>query len=101
MPAAAGGAAIKTQIRAVLPADVVRMVLLDAGRMTAAGIVIGLAAAFVLSSYVESQLFGIQAADLLVYAGAAGTLAAVAALAAFVPARRPSRIDPVSALRYE
>lgn len=101
MPAAAGGAAIKTQIRAVLPADVVRMVLLDAGRMTAAGIVIGLAAAFVLSSYVESQLFGIQAADLLVYAGAAGTLAAVAALAAFVPARRASRIDPVSALRYE
>jgi ABC-type antimicrobial peptide transport system permease subunit len=84
-----------------LPADVVRMVLLDAGRMVAAGIVIGLAAAFVLSRYVESQLFGIQAADLVVYAGAAGTLAAVAALAAFVPARRASRIDPVSALRYE
>jgi len=84
-----------------LPADVVRMVLLDAGRMVAAGIVIGLTAAFVLSRYVESQLFGIQAADLVVYAGAAGTLAAVAALAAFVPARRASRIDPVSALRYE
>jgi len=84
-----------------LPSDVVRMVLLDAGRMVAAGIVIGLAAAFVLSRYVESQLFGIQAADLVVYAGAAATLAAVAALAAFVPARRASRIDPVSALRYE
>jgi predicted permease len=84
-----------------LPADVVRMVLLDAGRMVAAGIVIGLAAAFVLSRYVESQLFGIQAADFAVYAGAAGTLAAVAALAAFVPARRASRIDPVTALRYE
>jgi predicted permease len=83
-----------------LPADVVRMVLVDAGRMVAAGIVIGLAAAFVLSRYVESQLFGIQAADLVVYAAAAGTLAAVAALAAFVPARRASRIDPVSALRY-
>ena len=84
-----------------LPADVVRMVLLDAGRMVAAGIVIGLAAALVLSRYVESQLFGIQAADLVVYAGAAGTLTAVAALAAFVPARRASRIDPVSALRYQ
>lgn len=84
-----------------LPADVVRMVLLDAGRMVAAGILIGLAAAFVLSRYVESQLFGIQAADFVVYAGAAGTLAAVAALAAFVPAWRASRIDPVSALRYE
>jgi predicted permease len=83
-----------------LPADVVRMVLLDAGRMAAAGIVIGLAAAFGLSRFVESQLFGIQAANLAVYAGAAGTLAAVAVLAAFVPARRASRIDPVSALRY-
>jgi putative ABC transport system permease protein len=84
-----------------LSADVVWMVLLDAGRMVAAGIVIGLAAAFVLSRYVESQLFGIQAADLVVYAGAAATLVAVAALAAFVPARRASRIDPISALRYE
>ena len=84
-----------------LPAGVVRMVLLDAGRMVAAGITIGLAAAFALSRYVESQLFGIQAADLAVYAGSAGTLAAVAALAAFLPAWRASRIDPVSALRYE
>jgi ABC-type lipoprotein release transport system permease subunit len=55
----------------------------------------------VLSRYVESQLFGVPAADLVVYAAAAGTLAAVAALAAFVPAWRASRIDPVSALRYQ
>ena len=83
------------------PAGVVRMVLLDASRMVAVGIAVGLAAAFVLSRYVESQLFGIPAADLVVYASAAGTLAAVGALAAFVPARRASRIDPISALRYE
>jgi len=82
-------------------AGVVRMVLLDAGRMVAAGIVVGLAAALMLSRYVESQLFGIRAADLVVYASAAGTIAAVAALAAFVPAWRASRIDPVSALRCE
>lgn len=84
-----------------LPADVLRMVLLDAGRMAGAGVVIGLVAAFALSRYVESQLFGIQAADLPIYAGAAGALAAVAALAALVPAWRASRIDPVSSLRYE
>jgi len=84
-----------------VPADVLRMVLLDAGRMAAAGIVIGLSAAFVLSRYVESQLFGIHAANPALYAGAAAVLAAVAVLAAYVPARRASRIDPVSALRYE
>ena len=84
-----------------LPGDVVRMVLLDAGRMAGVGIAIGLAAAFVLSRYVESQLFGIQPANALVYIGAAVTLAAVAALAAFVPAWRAAMIDPVTALRYE
>jgi putative ABC transport system permease protein len=84
-----------------LPADVLRMVLLDAGRMVAVGVAIGLGAAFALSRYVESQLFGIQAADLSIYLGASGALAAVAALAALAPAWRASRIDPVSALRHQ
>jgi ABC-type antimicrobial peptide transport system permease subunit len=84
-----------------LPADVIRMVLLDAVRMVGAGILIGLVAAFALGRYVESQLFGIHAANAAIYAIAAGVLIAVAAVAAFAPARRASRIDPLSALRYE
>jgi len=84
-----------------LPADVIRMVLLDAVRMVGAGIVIGLVAAFALGRYVESQLFGIHAANAAIYAIAACVLIAVAAVAAFAPARRASRIDPLSALRYE
>jgi ABC-type antimicrobial peptide transport system permease subunit len=81
------------------PADVLRLMLLDAGRMAAAGIAIGLVAAFVLSRYIESQLFGIQAASLAIYAGAALALALIAVSAAFIPAWRASRIDPVPALR--
>jgi ABC-type antimicrobial peptide transport system permease subunit len=82
-------------------ADVLRMVLLDAGRMAAVGIVIGLGAAFALSRYIASQLFGVRAADPRIYAGAVCGLMAVAALAALLPAWRASRIDPVSALRCE
>ncbi len=69
--------------------------------MVVPGVAIGIAASFALGRYVESQLFGIKAADLGVYASAVGVLAAVAALAAYWPATRASRIDPITALRYE
>ena len=84
-----------------VPADVIRMVLLDAVQMVGPGIAIGLVAAFALGRFVESQLFGIHAANAAIYGIAAGVLIAVAAVAAFAPARRASRIDPLSALRYE
>jgi predicted permease len=82
-------------------AGVVRLVMFDAGQIVAVGIAVGLGAAFVLSRYVESQLFGVQRADLAVYVVAAGTIAMAATVAAFVPAWRASRIDPVTALRCE
>jgi len=84
-----------------VPGAVLRMVLLEACRMAAIGIAIGLAAAWMLSRYVESQLFGVKASDPAVFAGAALLLGAVALSAAFVPGHRASRINPMSALKYE
>jgi predicted permease len=82
-------------------ADVLRMVLLEAGRMAGAGIVVGLAGAVALGRLLKSQLFGVEAADPAILLAAAGLLCAVALGAAWIPGRRAARIDPVSALKYE
>ena len=84
-----------------VPADVLRLILFGAVRLAAVGIVIGLAAALAAGRLIESQLFGIAAADPVIYAGAAVLLALVALIAAGVPAWRAARIDPVVALKYE
>jgi len=84
-----------------LPGDVLRMVLAEAGKLALAGIVVGVAAALALSRLVQTQLFGVQAADPRILIGAAAFLAAVAMGAAFMPGRRASRISPVQALKYE
>jgi predicted permease len=84
-----------------LPRDVLRMILREAGVMAGVGIGIGLVAAIVLSRLVESQLFGIRPADPGVLAAAAGTLVLVALLAALIPSWKASRINPVTALKYE
>jgi predicted permease len=84
-----------------VPADVLRLVLFGAVRLAAAGIVIGLAGALAAGRLIESQLFGIKAADPVIYGGAALLLALVALIAAGVPAWRAARIDPVVALKYE
>jgi len=69
--------------------------------MAGAGIAIGLAAAFGVSRLVESQLYGVKAADPAVFAGGAAFLAIVAVAAALVPGWRASKIEPVVALKYE
>jgi hypothetical protein len=62
---------------------------------------VGVVAALALGRLVESQLFGINARDPLVMLIASGVIVAVTAVAAYVPARRATGIDPMSALRYE
>lgn len=84
-----------------VPGDVLRLVLGEAARMVAVGVVVGAAGGVALGRIAQSQLFGIQAADPpLVFAGIF-LIALVTTAAACIPAWRASRIDPVTALKYE
>jgi putative ABC transport system permease protein len=67
------------------------------GGGAAIGIVLGLLAGRAL----QSLLYGVPAIDPIAFIAAPATLIAVGALAAFLPARRASRVDPASALRAE
>ena len=83
------------------PKQVVTLVLRQASVLIFAGVLLGTMGAFVLTRYVQSLLFGVRSHDLSIYVLAAVLLAAVALIAAFIPARRGARIDPMRALRYE
>jgi predicted permease len=67
----------------------------------AGGVVLGLAAAAALARIVASELYEVAATDPRVFAAAAAALVAAAAIAAYLPARRATSIDPVAALRAE
>jgi putative ABC transport system permease protein len=81
------------------PGQVLRMVLGRAGALVAAGIAIGLGAGWALGRFVDGFLFQVHAHDPIVYAGGSAVLLFAGILAAFVPARRAARVDPISVLR--
>ena len=91
-------------IRMALGAEqsrVLRMVLKEVAILIGVGLAIGLGAAFGTTRFVESFLYGMKPNDPWTLTLAAAVLAAVAAIAGFLPARRASRLDPMTALRDE
>ena len=80
---------------------VVWMVLRETLMLAGMGVAVGLAGAYGLTRLIQTQLFGVEATDLLTMAAASLGIAGVTALAGYVPARRATGIDPMSALRWE
>jgi putative ABC transport system permease protein len=83
------------------PGAVMRMVLGQGRRLTLLGIVLGVVGAFLVSRLMQQTLFEVSPADPIIYLAVAATLLLVSEFAAWLPARRATRIDPVIALRSE
>jgi ABC-type antimicrobial peptide transport system permease subunit len=81
--------------------DVRRLFLRYGLGLTGAGILLGLGAALGLSRVLSAMLFGVAPTDPLTYAAVSAVLASVALLATWIPARRASRLEPVTALRVD
>ena len=83
------------------PEGVVRLLMREGLALVGGGAALGLVLGLVASRALQGLLFGVPAIDPVTFIAAPGTLIAVGALAAFLPARRASRVDPASALRAE
>ena len=82
-----------------VPSDVRTMVLAQGLRLAAAGIVLGVGAALLLTRVMVSLVFGIRTYDPAVFGGVALLLGVIALIAALVPAHRATRVNPVDAVR--
>jgi ABC-type antimicrobial peptide transport system permease subunit len=81
--------------------DVRRLVMAQAAGLGAAGLAAGVVGALALTRALSSLLFGVTASDPSTFAGVSVLLMAVVIAAAYLPARRATRVDPVTALRAD
>jgi len=81
--------------------NILQLILGRTLKLTAAGILAGLVAAFFLSRVLSTILFGVTVHDTVTFISVPACLIVIALLAAYLPARRATRVDPVSSLRYE
>jgi putative ABC transport system permease protein len=83
------------------PGSVARMIVRQGGFVALAGVIVGLAMAFVGGRLIESLLYAVSPRDPGVFAATTFLLLAVALLACWLPARRAARLSPLEALRAE
>jgi putative ABC transport system permease protein len=81
--------------------DVLQLILRQGLKLTLIGVALGLTAAFALTRWMESLLFGVRPADPLAFGVVAIVLLLVAICACWIPARRATKVDPLVALRSE
>jgi len=84
------------------PGDVLKLIIKQGLVLTLTGVVIGLFAAVIATRLIDTQqLYGVSATDPFTFAVIALLLTAVSLLACYLPARRATKVDPLTALRYE
>jgi putative ABC transport system permease protein len=91
-------------VRMALGAEVAtvrRMFVWQGARVALLGVVVGALAAWGLTKYIQTLLFGVERLDVTAFAGMSAVMIAAALLASYIPARRASRVNPVIALRSE
>lgn len=81
--------------------DILRMIMLETSAMVALGIALGVPAALGATRFIRSMLYGLKPTDPMTFVASALLITLVVALAGYLPARRATKVDPTTALRWE